>query len=434
MYIKVKNKLGLSFLFATMWLALAFYLALPWANDLSALVSPAVAWFIVTGLALIPGLAMSFIVAALIFDHRPAYYVPVILPDISILIAAFNEAEYIEQTLKSITNQDYPGHVQVLLIDDGSADDTYKIANEYLVAPDSEMSMQVFKMKHNSGKANALNFGLEHASNETIVTIDGDTVLHKKALENLVSNLVEGPDNTAAVAGTVLVHNSRKSLITRMQEWDYFHGISVIKRIQSLFQGTLVAQGAFSVYNKQAIQDVGGWPNTVGEDIVLTWGLLEKGYRVGYAENAFVFTNVPETYGQFFRQRKRWSRGLMEAFSRHPKLITDIKLNSFFIWLNVTFPLLDFVYLFVFLPGLIAAIFFQFYAIVGLMTVLLLPLALIINALIYYKQQIIFKENELHVRHNLLGFTVYLVGYQAIMSPACVSGYLAELFRMRKSW
>jgi len=432
MYIKVKNKLEASLFFSALWLVLAFYLALPWANDLSNMVTPAVAWFIVAGLALVPGVAMSFIIAALIFDHRPEYNVPVILPDISILIAAYNEEEYVEQTLESICVQNYPGHVEIIVVDDGSEDNTYRVVSEFLAKVDNDI--KPLQMEKNSGKANALNFGLEHTSYETIVTIDADTLLHNKALENLVSNLVAGPENTAAVAGTVLAHNSRKNLITRMQEWDYFHGIAVIKRIQSLFQGTLVAQGAFSAYNKQAVKDSGGWPDTVGEDIVLTWGLQEKGYRIGYAENAFVFTNVPDTYGNFFRQRKRWSRGLMEAFKHHSKLISEIRLNTFFIWLNVTFPYIDFVYLFVFIPGLIAAIFFQFYAVVGLMTVLLLPLALLINWIIYFKQRKIFKENGLHIRHNIAGFTLYLLGYQAIMAPACVFGYLSEFFHMRKSW
>ena len=105
MYIKVKNKLEVSLFFSALWFVVAFYLALPWTHDLSQLVTPAVAWFIVAGLALVPGIAMSFIIAALIFDHRPEYKVPVILPDISILIAAYNEEEYIEKTLESICIQ-----------------------------------------------------------------------------------------------------------------------------------------------------------------------------------------------------------------------------------------------------------------------------------------------------------------------------------------
>jgi len=434
MYIRVKHKLEASLFFAGIWFVLAFYLAIPWAGDLAGYVGTVTAWFIVTGLALIPGIAMSFMVAALIFDHRPEYQLNILLPDISILISAYNEEEYIQQTLDSICQQNYPGKVQIVVIDDGSTDNTHQTVAQFVHRGCGQIAILPLRMPKNSGKANALNYGLSRASYDTVITLDADTFLHKMALENLVTNLVAGPKNTAAVAGTVLVHNSRKNLITRMQEWDYFHGIAVIKRIQSLFQGTLVAQGAFSVYTKQAIIEAGGWPDTVGEDIVLTWALQEQGYRIGYAENAIVFTNVPESYARFFRQRKRWSRGLMEAFKRHPRLLRDLKLNTFFVWLNVAFPYIDFVYLFVFLPGLLAAVFFQFYAIVGLMTLILLPLALLINALIFHKQKAIFAENGLHVRQNLFGFTLYLIGYQAIMSPACVFGYLSEFVHARKSW
>jgi biofilm PGA synthesis N-glycosyltransferase PgaC len=59
-----------------------------------------------------------------------------------------------------------------------------------------------------------------------------------------------------------------------MQEWDYFLGIASVKRMQGLYQGTLVAQGAFSLYRTQALRAAGGWPDAIGEDIVLTWRLI----------------------------------------------------------------------------------------------------------------------------------------------------------------
>ncbi|WP_262985009.1 glycosyltransferase [Sphingomonas daechungensis] len=63
--------------------------------------------------------------------------------------------------------------------------------------------------------------------------------------------------------------------------------------MQSMYHGTLVAQGAFSLYRKSALEAVGGWPESVGEDIVMTWAMLAKGYRIGYAEDAIVFTDAP---------------------------------------------------------------------------------------------------------------------------------------------
>ena len=68
------------------------------------------------------------------------------------------------------------------------------------------------------------------------------------AIRHLVARLLNAPPDVQAVAGSVLVRNSRDSLWTRMQEWDYFLGIASVKRMQGLYQRTLVAQGAFSLY------------------------------------------------------------------------------------------------------------------------------------------------------------------------------------------
>ena len=432
-YLKVKDKLKISLLFAALWFSFSLYVALPWSAQLSEIMPVFLAWFLIAGIALIPGIALSFLASSLILDLRPKYIIPDELPSLSILVAAYNEETNIEGTIESICKQEYKGKVEIIIIDDGSTDNTCKAVNAYIEKGDCSFDISVIKIPENSGKANALNCGLESAKYDLIMTIDADSVLFGKSLAIIVTNLIYGPPNTAAVAGTVLAHNSRENIITKMQEWDYFHGISVIKRVQSLLQGVLVAQGAFSVYHKHIIKRMGGWSHTVGEDIVLTWGLLEKGYRVGYSENAFVFTNVPNTYSAFFRQRKRWSRGLIEAFKQHPKVITTLRPNSIFIWLNVLFPYLDLIYMFVFLPGVIAAVFFQNYAIVGLMTLLLLPLAVLINWAMFFKQNAIFKSYGLKVRHNIIGFTIYLFFYQALMSPACVFGYLSEIFKMKKN-
>src|SRR3546814_12785720 len=86
-------------------------------------------------------------------------------------------------------------------------------------------------------------------------------------------------------------------------------------------------------------------------------------------------TNGPDALGQFARQRRRWSRGLVEAFKQHPRLLLKPRLSLLFIWWNVMFLPLDVVYTLVFIPGIIAALF-GYYHIVGIMTLLVLPLAL----------------------------------------------------------
>ena len=245
--------------------------------------------------------------------------------------------------------------------------------------------------------------------------------------------MLSDPAKTEAVAGAVLVGNSRKGLVARTQEWDYFHGIAAVKRMQSMYHGTLVAQGAFSLYRKHAIEAVGGWPETVGEDIALTWAMLKRGFRVGYAEDAIAWTVVPTTLKQFARQRKRWARGLVEALELHDGLLFKVRMTTLFIWWNLLFLPMDLMFSLVFIPGLIAA-FFGIYWIVGPMTLAVLPLAALWNIVIFEIQSHMLHRQGLKVRKNYAGLLFYIVVYALVMEPICVWGYASELLRMRKTW
>jgi poly-beta-1,6-N-acetyl-D-glucosamine synthase len=437
-YISPKYKLFISSAFAVLWLAACVYISTPWIRDLGKIFGMPLAVFIVTGLAFIPGVANVFVIAGLFADRRPEFILNEDhLPPISILVAAYNEEKNIEETLRSIIDQDYPNNLEVIVVDDGSRDETaakVKKFRELSAAPKNRVNIKLVSLKKNSGKAAALNEGLRQAVYDFIVTLDADSYLYKHSLLHLVNYMVNSSPDTAAVAGAVMVRNSRKNWITKLQEWDYFHGIAVVKRIQSLYQGTLVAQGSFSIFRKEALVEAGGWTETMGEDIVLTWYLHKKRYKIGYAETAIIFTNVPESYKRFFRQRKRWARGLIEAFKRHPKVLFQMRLISPFVWYNALFPILDFVFAFVFIPGVLAAVIWHNYAIVGLMTLILYPLAFLINGIMFYKQKKIFAKTGLKVRHNLFGFIAYMFTYQILMVPATIAGYAAEFFNMKKSW
>lgn len=435
-YLAVRWKLAISLGVALAWFSLSVVLGLPWYSELGAEYGWVAASCIVFGIALIPGMANAFVISGLLLDHRPDVRRPDVMPGLSILIAAYDEEDSIRETLESLTRQRYEGEVQVIVIDDGSTDrtaDIVRAARQDLPWP-PHFSLELLQMPRNGGKAKALTAGLDLTRHDLVITLDADTMVFRDALTRIVCNQLASPSNTAATAGTVLVRNSRRNLLTRLQEWDYFLGIAVVKRVQSLLQGTLVAQGAFSLFRRDVLRAVGGWPETVGEDIVLTWAILQRGYRVGYAEDAFVFTNVPDSVGSYFRQRKRWSRGLIEAFKRHPGMLVHRRLNLPFVYYNLLFPVMDVAYLFIFLPGVLAALFFQNYAVVGLMTLMVIPLAVLVNVLMYLKQLAIFRRNGLVVRRNILGAIFFTLGYQAVLAPPSLAGYLAEVLGAQKKW
>ena len=430
MYLKVNTKFQLALTFATLWGIFSLWAAQFWFADLSNIIGWFLAGFFILFIAVVPGFINAFMVISLLMDKRPVRKHLDSYPPITILIAAYNEEAVITDTFESIAKQNYPGLLEVILIDDGSKDQTHAVCNQLT----SKYSwLRCIQQEVNQGKSEALNRALTLASHELIITLDADSYLYKDALVRIVERFHSDPANTCAVAGTIMVRNSRQNWITQSQEWDYFQGIATVKRVQSLNQGTLVAQGAFSLYKKSVVLELGAWPKTVGEDIVLTWAMLEKDYRVGYCEDAIAFTIVPSTVKGFIRQRQRWARGMIEAFKYHPKVLFRKRLSTFFIWWDLLFPAMDVAFTFGFLPGLVLAMFGHYW-IVGPMTLILLPMALIMNSVMYGIEEKMFAEQHLRVRRNTLGFFLYMLPYSCMLQPAAVWGYVTEIFGTKKSW
>ena len=426
-YLGVRGKFSLALVASATWLALTVLIALPWIGQLSARIGLPFALFVVGGIALVPGFMNAFLIASLLLDRRPSRMQLRRYPSVSILIPACDAEATIADTVRSIANQDYPGPFEVFVIDNGSSDRTAAIVD----ACDHEW-LRLLRQPINAGKSAALNRGLDEARFDLVVTLDADSYLYRDALRNLVERYMSDPPNTRAVAGTMLVRNSRKNWVTKAQEWDYFHGIAAIKRVQSLYQGTLVAQGAFSLYDRATLREVGGWASCVGEDIVLTWAMLRRGWRVGHAEDACCFMKAPETLREFVGQRQRWARGVIEAFRQSPGILFEPRLSTLFVWWNLLFPWLDLAYTVFFVPGLLLATFGIFW-IAGPWTLAMLPMALAINYLMYRLGAQMFASNGLRVRRNLSGFLTYAFLYSLVLQPACVAGYLSELFAPRKS-
>lgn len=432
-YISVHTKFAIAVIAGILWASFAFWIAAGWILQLSLLWNPFAAYFVIIGLAIIPGFMNAFLIVSLLIDRRPprktfegAY------PPLTLLVAAYNEATSIAGTLESIDRQQYPGKLKVIVINDGSTDTTVEIVQ---TAQSMYPWLELLDLTTNVGKAEALNQGLKLVDTELMITVDGDSYLFKDALIRLVERYLSDPAGTAAVAGAVLVRNSRHNFVTAIQEWDYYHGIAAVKRVQSLYHGALVAQGAFSLYRTELVKELGGWETCVGEDIVLTWALLRKGYRIGYAEDACLFTNAPTTWNNLVKQRVRWARGLIEAFKAHWPVLTRPHISTLFIWLNLLFPYIDSLYSFVFIPGIFAALFFGVYTVVGPMILLMLPLVLLQNLLMYSVQTKMFKEQGLSVRRNFLGFCFYAPFYGLLMQPICVAGYIKEIVNgAKKNW
>jgi biofilm PGA synthesis N-glycosyltransferase PgaC len=424
-------KFVLAIAFAALWTAGSVWLSLPWVLDLSRAFGAPAALVIVGLVAYLPGYIVAMLTMSLILDRQAPPTARNPLSPLTIIVAARNEAAGIADTIRRLAQGDYAGEVTIILADNGSEDDTAAVAGR--AAEEAGTSLQVIH-EPRPGKAYALNTALQQVVTPYVITVDADTLLHREALRRLISRLEAEPANTVAVAGSVLVRNSRANLLTRMQEWDYYLGIASVKRMQGVYQSTLVAQGAFSVYRTQQIRGIGGWPDAIGEDIVVTWKLLEQGGRVIFEPTAVAFTDVPTTLSHFMRQRSRWARGMFEGMRAVPPWHQHRRLARLISAIDLLIPLLDIGYVFIWLPGLVLFLFGN-PIIVSAWTLAVLPVTMVIyGGLRTYQRRRVFRPLGLTVRRNWVGYLAFLVGYQALCSVASLVGYAQFLAGSARRW
>lgn len=431
LYVSVKSKFIIAFSFSIIWLLFSMYLSKSWVKDLAHMTNIFISLFIIAGIAYIPGFINAFLLASILLDKQPKFKDTDPIDEITILIAAYNEENGIYDTLSKIKQQDYSGKINTIVINNNSNDNT--VSEVYRAAKELNLKNVKCIDEPTPGKFNALNKGLKLTNTEYVITLDADTLLHSEAIRHLVSRINSAPSNIAAVAGSVLVRNSRDNLLSKIQEWDYFLSIMSIKRMQGLFQGTLVAQGAFSIYKTELVKSLGGWSDAIGEDIVLTWQMLMKNNKVYFEPLAVSFTDVPTKFSHFYKQRSRWARGMIEGLRLVKPWQQPNIFLKFLTGIDLLIPYMDLSYTLFFIPGCVLALFGKFY-IVGPIIILVFPITLLTFIIFYFKQKSFFKALNLKVRKNKLGFAIFILFYQMLMSPISLIGYIQEIIGAKRVW
>ncbi len=270
-----------------------------------------------------------------------------IQPFFSILVPCHNEGEEIEKTALELNDLDYL-HYEIILVDDGSTDNTGKIINRLC---NKYHRIRAVYLKENQGKANALNIGCLAAKGEFILTIDADALLDPQALKYIAWHFVKFP-RVGAVTGNPRIRN-RTSLLAKIQVGEFSSIIGLIKRSQRLLGKVLTVSGVIAAFRKSALLSVGFWDtDMVTEDIDITWKLEKKFWDVRYEPRSICWILAPESIKGIWRQRLRWAQGGIEVIRRHRDIWKDYRQRR--LWpVYITFILsLIWAYLFWFLVAI----------------------------------------------------------------------------------
>lgn len=243
-------------------------------------------------------------------------------PSVTIIIPCFNEAEWIERTILSCINQDYPiDNLEVIVVDDSSNDNSVEKIKETINKLNNEAErfdalnrVKYFVQEKNLGKREALSRGVLNAKHDLVVFVDSDSFLDPFAIRNLVQPFKD--PKMGGVSGRTDVANTYTNTLTKMQSVRYYIAFRIMKAAEAYFDAVTCLSGPLSCYRKQIIMDnMDEWINqkflgqkaTFGDDRAMTNFVL-NGHRTSYQDTAICSTIVPNKYKVFLKQQMRWKR------------------------------------------------------------------------------------------------------------------------------
>jgi len=226
-------------------------------------------------------------------------------PEVCIIVPCFNEEKTIANTIHSLLNLDYPeDKLEIIIIDDGSTDRTYKRAENLLKYP----QVKLFR-KENGGKWTALNYGLEKTKAEFVGCLDSDSFVSPQALKLIMAYFV---DNEIMVVTPSIKVSNPKNILERVQRIEYLSGIFLRKSLTFLDSLT-VTPGPFSIYRRNVFADIGLFKEGHHtEDMEMAMRLQSRNYRIANAPEACVYTVSPSSFKALYLQRQRWYGGFVK--------------------------------------------------------------------------------------------------------------------------
>jgi poly-beta-1,6-N-acetyl-D-glucosamine synthase len=247
------------------------------------------------------------------------------LPQVSVLVPAYNEEKTVLRTLQSIDAIEYPkDKMEVIIINDGSTDKTEEIVQNYI--KDKE-NFKIISQK-NQGKATGLNNALKVVTGEYFACLDADSFVDPWTLRKMLAMYQKSKDDLVIVTPAMKVEKPR-NILQRIQ-WLEYIVIIFIARLTSQLDSLYVAPGPFSLYRTSIIRKIGGFDvKNITEDQEIAYRIQKKNYKIKQCFDGYVYTTAPHKLKPFYQQRRRWYLGSLMCLDKYKDLIANRKYGDF---------------------------------------------------------------------------------------------------------
>lgn len=268
-------------------------------------------------------------------------------PLITIMAPGKNEGKNLYKLVKSLEDQTYQ-NFEIIIVDDGSDDDTPIIGNSLLKAGLIDVFL---RNEVRGGKASAANLALRYSKGKYVVYLDADSSLDRNAIERIITRFYLNPE-IGCVGGNLKFRNAKESMAATLQAMGYLSSISVGRIVTSYLGIYRIISGAFGAFRTDVLKRIGGWDIGPGLDGDVTQKFQKMGYKVVFEDRAICLTSVPVKFKTLTKQRLRWNKSTVR-FRKHIDVFlptSSFKFTTFFsslenILFNVVFSFLWLVYL-----------------------------------------------------------------------------------------
>lgn len=240
-------------------------------------------------------------------------------PKVSIIIPIWNEGSTqggrLKKTVDSLLNCDYPKNkLEIIIVNDGSTDDSLKLAKEY-----EQFGVKVLSNKVSQGKTIAINEGLKYATGELVAGLDADSFIEADVLNKLVP-CFKDPQVMGAIPSIKIW--KPKTFLQKVQFHEFLSAV-FIRHLQSELGAIPLAPGAFTLVRRKFVEEHGLLnARTMVEDLELSLRIQSHNYLIENVIDANVYTSGVVGLKAFVNQRLRWFYGFLIQIKRYKHLFS----------------------------------------------------------------------------------------------------------------
>lgn len=261
-------------------------------------------------------------------------------PMVSFVVPAFNEEKQLPRCIESLYKcaDNYSGPVEIIVVDDGSVDNTYEIgvaSIQFNKRSFPHVRGKTIRHMVNLGKVEALKTGVNRALGQLIAIVDADSWWQPTTLDSLVRYL--RANGKAAATGFVHPSDSGEdeNPLIILQQLEYSQGLGIFRCAQTLGNAVSVVPGAIGIFYSDVLRNILNGQDllSVAEDSEITLELQKRDYGVGYLSSTRSGTSAPSNLKDFWHQRIRWFVGwLHNILLIHRDVLSTRSWLSLLLW------------------------------------------------------------------------------------------------------